>query len=156
MTTAFLVLLLTKEGKEACKDCFAFKDGEEGLEPDYEWDAAPSLNVDKAYKPPIIREDNENATAIRNDNGEDGSNSEVDDDALSDEEWMYDTDEEDDDDFVIESGKKKKIEKKTTPMQCSYRQFLNLLQELLSFHAWYRYGDPPFNHNPEQERIDSV
>ena len=156
MTTAFLVLLLTKEGKEACKDCFAFKDGEEGPEPDYEWDAAPSLNVDKAYKPPIIREEDENATAIRNDNGEDGSNSEVDDDALSDEEWMYDTDEEDDDDFVIESGKKKKIEKKTTPMQCSYRQFLNLLQELLSFHAWYRYGDPPFDHNPEQERIDSV
>jgi hypothetical protein len=100
MTTAFLVLLLTKEGKEACKDCFAFKDGEEGPEPDYEWDAAPSLNVDKAYKPPIIREEDENATAIRNDNGEDGSNSEVNDDALSDEEWMYDTDEEDDDDFV--------------------------------------------------------
>jgi hypothetical protein len=135
---------------------FAFKDGEEGPEPDYEWDAAPSLNVDKAYKPPIIREDDENATAIRNDNDEDGSNSEVDDDALSDEEWMCDTDQDDDDDFVIESRKKKKIEKKTMPMQCSYQQFLNLLQELLSFHAWYRYGDPPFDHNPEQERIDSV
>jgi hypothetical protein len=42
------------------------------------------------------------------------------------------------------------------PLQCSYQQFLDLLQELLSFHAWYRYGDPPFNHNPEQERIDYI
>jgi hypothetical protein len=51
---------------------------------------------------------------------------------------MYDTDDDDeDDDFIIEGGKKKKIEKKTTPLQCSYRQFLDLLQELLSFHAWY-------------------
>jgi hypothetical protein len=35
MTTAFLVLLLMKEGKEACKDCFAFQDGEDAPEPDY-------------------------------------------------------------------------------------------------------------------------
>jgi hypothetical protein len=68
---------------------------------------------------------------------------------------MYDTDD-DDDDFIIEGGKKKKIEKKTTPLQCSYQQFLDLLQELLSFHAWYQYGDPPFNHNPEQERMDYI
>jgi hypothetical protein len=53
---------------------------------------------------------------------------------LSDEEWMYDTDDDDeDDDFIIEGGKKKKIEKKTTPLQCSYRQFLDLLQELNHF-----------------------
>jgi hypothetical protein len=137
MTTAFLVMLLTKEGKEACKDCFAFQEGEDALEPDYKWDVAPSLNIHKAYKPPIIREEDQNATVIGDDNGEDGSNVEVDDDTLSDEEWMYDTDDDDDDDFIIEGGKKKKIEKKTTPLQCSYQQFLDLLQELLSFHAWY-------------------
>ena len=88
MTTAFLVLLLTKEGKEACKDCFAFQDGEDAPEPDYKWDAAPSLNIHKVYKPPIIREEDQNATVIGDDNGEDGTNVEVDDDALSDEEWM--------------------------------------------------------------------
>jgi hypothetical protein len=59
MTTAFLVLLLTKEGKEACKDCFTFQDGEDAPEPDYKWDAAPSLNIHKAYKPPIIREEDQ-------------------------------------------------------------------------------------------------
>jgi hypothetical protein len=40
MTTAFLVLLLMKKGKEACKDCFAFQDGEDAPESDYKWDAA--------------------------------------------------------------------------------------------------------------------
>jgi hypothetical protein len=93
---------------------------------------------------------------VGDDNGGNGSNVEVDDNALSDEEWMYDTDDDDDDDFIIEGGKKKKMEKMTTPLQCSYRQFLDLLQELLSFHAWYQYGDPPFNHNPEQGRIDYI
>jgi hypothetical protein len=138
MTTAFLVLLLMKEGKEACKDCFAFEDSEDALEPDYKWDAAPSLNIHKAYKPPIIREEDQNATVIGDNNGKDGTNVEVDDDALTDEEWMYDTDDDDkDDDFIIEGGKKKKIKKNTPPLQCSYQQFLDLLQELLSFHAWY-------------------
>jgi hypothetical protein len=44
MTTAFLVLLLTEEGKVACKDCFAFKDGKNAPEPGYDWeDKAPCL-----------------------------------------------------------------------------------------------------------------
>jgi hypothetical protein len=106
----FFVLLLTKEGKEACKDCFTFQDGEDAPEPDYKW-CNPNPNIHKAYKPPIIREEYQNATVVGDNNSEDGSNVEVNDDALSDEEWMYDTDDDDDNDFIIEGGKKKKIEK---------------------------------------------
>jgi hypothetical protein len=105
MTTAFLVMLLMKEGKEACKDCFAFQEGEDAPEPDYKWNVAPSLNIHKAYKPPIIREEDQNATVIG------------DDDALSDEEWMYDTDDDDDDDFIIEGGKRRRSRKR--PRHCS-------------------------------------
>ena len=162
MTTAFLLLLLTKEGKEACKDCFAYKDGEDAPEPNYDWDEAPSLNINKAYKPPIIREEEQVAADLMDDYSEEDSIFvEVEDESR---EWMYDDDDDDDDadddddddDFITEGGKKNQLDKRTTPLQCSYRQFLDLLQELLSFHAWYRYGDPPFNHNPQQEQVDSV
>ena len=162
MTTAFLLLLLTKEGKEACKDCFAFKDGEDAPEPDCDWDLAPSLNTHKARKPAIITEEEQVATELIDDNSEDDSSDIlVEDDSR---EWMHDDDDDDDDDsdsdddddVITEGGKKKKIDKKTTPLQCSYRQFLDLLQELLSFHAWRRHGDPPLNHNPQQEQVDSA
>jgi hypothetical protein len=33
---AFLVMLLTEEGKLACKDCFAFK-GKDAPAPEYDW-----------------------------------------------------------------------------------------------------------------------
>ena len=78
---------------------------------------------------------------------------------MDDDEWIYDTDDDDDDDddnFVIEGGKKVATTKKTMPLRCSYSQFVDLLQELLSFHAWCRYGDPPFDHDPEQDWIDDI
>jgi hypothetical protein len=31
-----------------------------------------------------------------------------------------------------------------------------LLQELLTFHAWYHYGNPPFNHDLQQVHIDNI
>jgi hypothetical protein len=156
MTTAFLMMLLTEEGKKACKDCFAFKD-EDGPKPDYNWESVPSVNIRQAYKPPIIVRDDLSAPKDSSDTDTD-SNSDINDEDGDDDndDWLYDTDDDDDDDFIIEKGTKKKIEKKTTPLQCSYRQFVNLLQEILTFHAWYRYGDPPFDHNPKQELVDNV
>jgi hypothetical protein len=156
MTTAFLVMLLTTEGKLACKDCFAFKDGDDAPDPDYDWDRAPSLNIRKAYKPPIIKEEELYAALDSEIDSDDGSDMSTDYDADCDDEWMYDTDDDDDDNFIIDGGKKVIVPKKTTPLQCSYRQFVDLLQEVLSFHAWYRYGDPPFDHDPDQEWIDEI
>jgi hypothetical protein len=54
MTTAFLVALLTEEGCLACKDCFAFKQDDDGPELNYNWENAPSFDLCQAYKPPII------------------------------------------------------------------------------------------------------
>jgi hypothetical protein len=49
MTTAFLVLLLTEEGKEACKDCFAFQDGEDAPEHAMNWDAGRGERLLKPF-----------------------------------------------------------------------------------------------------------
>jgi hypothetical protein len=60
---------------------------------------------------------------------------------------------------IIGTKKKKKKKKKVKvviPLKCSYQQFVELLQELLTFHALYRYGDPPFDHSPSQDEIDNL
>jgi hypothetical protein len=155
MTMAFLVMLLMEEGKLACKDCFAFK-GKDAPAPEYDWDAAPSLNPHKAYKPPIILKEEEESAQVDNSNVD--HDMEVEDERDVNDKWVYDDDDDDDDDedFIMVDGKKKKVEKKTTPLQCSYEQFVSLLQELLTFHAFYRYGDPPFCHNPPQAVVDDL
>jgi hypothetical protein len=44
---------------------------------------------------------------------------------------------------------KKKDKKKPVKMTCSGRQLVSLLEELLSFHSWYKYGEAPFGPNYE-------
>jgi hypothetical protein len=41
-------------------------------------------------------------------------------------------------------------------MTCSHRQFINLLIELLSFHAWYKYGNAPFGPEYQDGDADSL
>jgi hypothetical protein len=41
-------------------------------------------------------------------------------------------------------------------MMCSHRQFANLLIELLSFHAWYKYGNAPFGPEYQDGDADSL
>jgi hypothetical protein len=97
MTTAFLVLILTEEGNVACKDCFAFKDGENAPEPGYDWDKPPSLNICQAYKPPIIIQEELDAQVYN-------SNSDIkidDDDDEDDDNWVYNTNDDDGDNFFI-------------------------------------------------------
>jgi hypothetical protein len=62
----------------------------------------------------------------------------------------------DDDDETGHNKDGKKIAKKACPLKCSYRQFISLLQELLAFHSWWRYGPPPFDHSPTQEEVDAI
>jgi hypothetical protein len=53
MALSFLMMLLSEEGKDACKKCFAKDDAPE---PPYDWDDAPSVNLSCTYVPPILRE----------------------------------------------------------------------------------------------------
>jgi hypothetical protein len=145
-----------EEGKLACKDCFAFK-GKDAPALEYDWDAAPSLNPHQVYKPPIILKKEEESAQVDNSNVD--HDMEVEDEGDVNDEWVYDDDDDDNDDdnnFIIVDGKKKKVENKTTPLQCSYEQFVSLLLELLTFHAFYRYGDPPFGHNLPQAVVDDL
>ncbi len=48
---------------------------------------------------------------------------------------------------------KKKDEKKPVKMTCSRRQMVSLLEELLSFHSWYKYSEAPFG--PDYENGDA-
>jgi hypothetical protein len=41
-------------------------------------------------------------------------------------------------------------------MMCSHRQFANLWIELLSFHAWYKYGNAPFGPEYQDGDADSL
>ena len=43
---------------------------------------------------------------------------------------------------VLHGHQKKKKSKKAVPLPCSYNQFVDLLEELLIFHAWYKTGSP--------------
>jgi hypothetical protein len=86
----------------------------------------------------------------------DNNDTESDDEGDEDDGCLYDTDDDDSDFIIVDRQKKKQGEKKTIPMQCSYHQFVVLLQELLTFHAWYRYGDPSFNHDLQQVHIDNI
>jgi hypothetical protein len=86
----------------------------------------------------------------------DNNDTESDDEGDEDDGCLYDTDDDDSDFIIVDRQKKKQGEKKTIPMQCSYCQFVVLLQELPTFHAWYCYGDPPFNHNLQQVHIDNI
>jgi len=107
MTTAFLVLLLTEEGKLVCKDCFAFKDGKNAPEPGYDWDKAPLLNICQAYKPPIIIQEELDAQLYNS-----NSNIEIDNEDEDDDNWVYDTDDDDGDDFIIVKGERRRLRKR--------------------------------------------
>jgi hypothetical protein len=41
-------------------------------------------------------------------------------------------------------------------LPCSRRQFIRLIEELLCFHAWYKYGPPPVTESTTNEEIDEL
>jgi hypothetical protein len=155
------MVLLTPEGKLACKKCFQDNDAPE---PDYYWEAVPSLDQNHIYCHPILHEDEETMTEVaaplvrRTNPGEHDSDSEVEPEETRRDIGEHESDSEaaeEDQDSEGTKKKKKKV-KAAIPLKCSYHQFIELLQEVLTFHAFYRYGDPPFNHNPSQDEIDDL
>ena len=161
MAMAFLMVLLTPEGKLACEKCFQENDAPE---PDYDWEAVPSLDQNHIYCHPILHEDEETMTEVaapldrRTNPGEHDSDSEAEPEETRRDIGEHESDSEAAEEDLDSEGtkKKKKKVKAAIPLKCSYRQFIELLQEVLTFHAFYRYGDPPFNHNPSQDEIDDL
>ena len=146
MAMAFLMVLLTREGKVACKKCFQEEDAHE---PDYDWDNVPSVNPEHVYCHPILQEEGTATNAPP-------AQASATDTATTQGKHDSDSEAEEEDLEVAGTKKKKKKVKAAIPLKCSHRQFVELLQELLTFHAFYRYGDPPFNHSPSQDEIDAL
>jgi hypothetical protein len=62
--------------------------------------------------------------------------------------------EDNDDTLTVANGSNKP--KGPVKMTCSHWQFVNLLIELLSFHAWYKYGNAPFGLEYQDGDADSL
>ena len=133
MAFTFLVALLTEEGMAACHTCFSEEDAEE---PNFPWEEAPPVDLANIYRPPILHQGTSTDLA-----GDDTS------DVGSSLEGEYVSDVDDDDDGPVgitkDKGEAKKAKKSAVHLKCSYLQFVNLLEELLCFHAWYKEGLPP-------------
>jgi hypothetical protein len=135
MMFAFLLLLLTPMGAEICCSCFLDEDVEQ---PDYNWDSAPAVDLHNVYKLPILRQhvnhgNDIHHTLTRNSDDEVQEPGEVPpDDSSSD---------------SSEGSAKHTVPnnyKGPVTMNCSCRQFVYLLENLLMFHAMYKCGPPLF------------
>jgi hypothetical protein len=144
MTFTFLVVLLSPKGRQICQDCFQDDDVPEN---DHDWESAPGVDLSNTYVPPILI-DQARGTAAQGgamyDNEEEQEHQE--------DEFVY----EDDDDTltVVANGSNKP--RGPVKMTCSHRQFVNLLVELLFFHAWYKYGNAPFGLEYQDGDADSL
>jgi hypothetical protein len=118
MAFAFLLVILLDKGKEITKDCFQEEDAPE---PNFDWTAAPGMDYNNVYHPPVLAEVN-----LQSDDESDDSSSSFfstyGDDDLTDAEVEYDgvtilpPQESSDDELP---GPKKKDEKKPVKMTCS-------------------------------------
>jgi hypothetical protein len=156
MAFAFLLVILSDKGKEITKDCFQKGDAPE---PNFDWTTAPGMDYNNVYQPPVLAKVNLQSDDESNDSSH-SSFSTSDDDDLTDAEvddkgvailppQEFSSDE------IIPSPKKKD-EKKPVKMTCSGRQMVSLLEELLSFHSWYKYGEAPFGPNYENGNADDL
>jgi hypothetical protein len=125
MTFTFLVVLLSPKGRQICQDCFQDEDVPEN---DHDWESAPGINLSNTYIPPILINQVQGTTAqggAMYDNEEEWEHQE--------DEFIY---EDEDDTSTMANGSNKP--RWPVKMTCSHWQFVNLLIELLSFHAWYK------------------
>jgi hypothetical protein len=109
------------------------------LESDYNWDAAPGLDLDNVYKPPILRQHVNHGNDIHlRLTGKD------DDKVQEPEEVPAD----DSSSNSSEAGSAQHCvtnnNKGPVTMNCSRHQFVYLLENLLVFHAMYKCGQPLF------------
>ena len=148
MAFAFLVALLTPEGRSICANCFVQENSV--LLSHVDWSTAPPADGRNVYTPPILTDVIDVDAPSRQGRpyqDDDSDESDVDDDDgetdVEDEGGVVDTDEEEPDDEGQQPSNNTRKRKKALPMNCTYAQFISLLQELLTFHAWYKCGDPP-------------
>jgi hypothetical protein len=118
MAFTFLLVILSDKGKEITKDCFQEEDAPE---PDFDWTAAPGMDYNNVYHPPVLAEVNLQSDDESNDSSS-SSFSTYGDDNLTDAKVDYDgvaipPPQESSDDEL--SGPKKKDEKKPVKMTCS-------------------------------------
>lgn len=121
LALSFLVMLLTDEGKEITKKCFAEQDIDLPVTPN-----APKYQR-KHFTPPILNQKVAPQSGPWG-NPENSDNEERDID--------HDMDEVEDLAQDAQKGKSKAAK----PLPCSRKQFIDLLEEVLAFHAWYKYG----------------
>ena len=139
MAFAFLLMLLTPKGKELCSSCFQENDA---AEPDYDWDEAPGLDLEYVYQPPILapEESKENDDSSDESEEEEDSSEKEEDDSSSDEEASE-----------LPQRKGGPIQ-----MKCSLKQFVHLLENLLVFHAMYKYGPPLYGPDSSPSDADDL
>jgi hypothetical protein len=156
MAFAFLLVILSDKGKEITKDCFQKEDAPE---PNFDWTTAPGMDYNNVYQLPVLAKVNLQS----DDESDDSSHSSF---STSDDDDLTDAEVDDkgvtilppqqfSNDEIIPSPKKKD-EKKPVKMTCSGRQMVFLLEELLSFHSWYKYGEAPFGPNYENGDADDL
>jgi hypothetical protein len=135
MMFAFLLLLLTPRGAEICCSCFLDEDVDE---PDYDWDSSPAFDLDNVYTPPILRQHVNHGHDIRH-----TFTGNSDDEVQEPGEVPVDVSSSD----SSEGSAKRTVtnnNKGPITMNCSRRQFVYLLENLLMFHAMYKCGPPLF------------
>jgi hypothetical protein len=137
MAFAFLLMLLTKSGKDICLSCFQENDIKDA---DYDWDSSPGLDLDNVYKPPSLYQ-TQPTMPIQLDN-EFPDNNSGDQDKVGYGIGRGNGKESESDDNDSEPGnlmkKKKKASKGPIKVKCSLKQFVGLLESLLVFHAMYK------------------
>jgi hypothetical protein len=107
---------------------------------------APGIDLSNTYIPRILN-DQVQGTTTRDGATEDNEEEQE----HQEDELVY---EDDDDTLTVANGSNKP--KGPVKMTCSHQQFVNLLIELLSFHAWYKDGDAPFGPEYQDGDADSL
>jgi hypothetical protein len=115
---------------------------------------SPGMDYNNVYHPPVLAKvnlqsddelDNSSYSSFSLSGDDNLTNAEVDNDGVA----ILPQQEPSDDELL---DHKKKDKKKPVKMTCSRRQMVTLLEELLSFHLWYKYGETPFG--PDYENGD--
>jgi hypothetical protein len=142
MAFSFLLMLLTLTRRELCSNCFQENDVDvDG----YNWDAAPDMDLQHVYQPPILNHWPELTQDLESDS-----------DLVQ--RYGHGSDSKEDELDLDDESKPGNIMKKWTnnrpvEMKCSRKQFVTLLESLLVFHAMYKCGPPLFG--PESSPSDA-
>lgn len=133
---SFYVMLLTKEGRDICERCFSLDDCVHEPPSDVELPSFDGINI------PFMSVDVLGTTPNVDTNEIPGTEN----DSVVEDDIPDDTIDDDDGDSKDDCS----VEEETTnvpvkQLNCSYRQFVDLLEHLLIFHAFYKSDKSPFS-----------